>query len=109
MDNRVDHFVNVHKKRLQDLLERYLSGDVRHEDAREVAWSIVDEWNGLQLADETPRTGQEDLLWATVWSLQHCADEGHWNDGVTKQTLEPLHNALANNTGLPAGYSGNRP
>ena len=109
MDSQIDHFVHTHTKRLQDLLERYLAGDVPHEDAREMAWSVIDEWNDLQLADETPTSGQEDVLWATVWSLQHCADEVHWTDGVTKRALEHLHSALANNTGLPAGYSGNRP
>ena len=102
-------FLADHRPSLLATLDSYLAGGLPHSAAQESAWLIIEAWMSAGLGHEESYVHAEDTFWATVWAIQHLADEEHWSDGVTGRELSRYQRLLADNEALPNREEGKRP
>lgn len=102
-------FTQRQRVRLLEILDGYLGGRVAHDDASACAWEIITDWEASGMPPETPLAAGEEVVWATVWALQHVADSEHWADGVTQRDLRRYVDLLRTGGELPPGETAQRP
>ncbi len=64
-------------------MERYLAGELSHDDISVYAW---------ELADKAPHSipDTDKIYWSCIFSIIHLADESHFKDGCTQKDLGEL-------------------
>jgi hypothetical protein len=104
-----EQFLARHQPALATMLEEYLAEGLSHSTASERAWSILESWTAAGVNAKLPYVPGERVFWATVWALQHLADEEHWSDGITQRDLSSYLQLLNSGRDLPEGESARRP
>ena len=100
-------FLQKHKSNLIEKLENYLLDSSSHEEFQKYAWKVIE--TGGKLSSTEPYEEGEDVFWATIWTLQHLADDDHIKLDSTKVDLITLLGLLKNPGSLPEGWVGKRP
>jgi hypothetical protein len=64
-------------------LEKYLSGEISHDEISKYAW---------ELSEESPTSipEQDKAYWSAVFSIIHLADSEHFKDGCSQKELGKL-------------------
>ena len=106
----LDTFVARQIDALATQLRKYLDGQIGEQTMADSAWSVVDAWHQLPAAlQQCGPIAHEDILWYSVWTVQHLADEEHRADGLAIPAFHECLDLLETRRPLPAGYSGRRP
>ena len=103
----ISQFLQSHKSILIEKLEHYLLNPKSHDEVQEYVWNIIDK--GQNFSELEPYEKGENIFWATVWALQHLADDDHIKLDSTQTQLKTLLALLKNGGSLPDGWTGNRP
>ncbi len=97
----------VNKSKLMEKLEEYLSNPSSHEEIQKYVWDEIDA--GENIPSSEPYEQAEEVFWATIWSLQHLADDDHIKLETTKTEFKTLLSLLKSGGSLPEGWVGKRP
>ena len=85
--------INIQTSPLIAKLERYLSGELSHDEISEYSWALAD-----KAPDSIPEEDKE--YWSCVFSIIHLADESHFKDGCTQKEVGVLLEKLKINQHL---------
>ena len=90
-------------------LRRYVAGELSHSALQEQverhfrAFAEDSAWRA------SPYAAGERAYWCALWTVQHLADEEHWQDGLPQRDLSFLLPLLRDRRDLPEGWDGRRP
>lgn len=100
-------FLQKHKSKLIEKLAKFLMDFSSPEEIQKYVWDVIE--SGGELPPSEPYEKGEDVFWATIWAVQHLADENHIKLESTKAELNNLLRLLKNGGSLPEGWVGKRP
>jgi hypothetical protein len=100
-------FLSKYRSKLIAALEGYLFSKVSNDEIQQIAWEIISE--GVSIPKNEPYAPGEETFWASVWAIQHMADDQHQTNESVRTQLIQLFEALESYEPLPECFVGKRP